>query len=87
MAFGKPIGSYGQIQRFLAESYAEYMAARAYTYSVAANLDLNKHGAGLDTDGVKLVAAAMGKNVADRAMQVCARSVHGALCCGRRRCA
>ncbi|KAG5178393.1 isovaleryl-CoA dehydrogenase [Tribonema minus] len=70
VAFGKPISSYGQVQRHIAESYAEYMAGRAYTYSIAANLDLTTHGCGLDTDAVKLYTATMGKNVADRAMQV-----------------
>lgn len=70
VAFGKPISTYGQVQRHIAESYAEYMAGRAYTYSVAANLDLTSHGCGLDTDAVKLYTATMGKNVADRAMQV-----------------
>jgi isovaleryl-CoA dehydrogenase len=69
-AFGKPISSYGQIQRHLAESYADYMAGRAYTYSVAANLDLASYGNGLDADGVKLYTSVMGKQVADRAMQV-----------------
>jgi isovaleryl-CoA dehydrogenase len=69
-SFGKPIATYGQIQRYIAESYADYMAGRAYTYSVAGRLDLSAAGAGLDTDGVKLYASVMGKNVADRAMQV-----------------
>jgi isovaleryl-CoA dehydrogenase len=69
-AFGKPISSYGQIQRHLAESYADYMAGRAYTYIVAANLELSSYGNGLDADGVKLYTSVMGKQVADRAMQV-----------------
>jgi isovaleryl-CoA dehydrogenase len=69
-AFGKPISSYGQIQRHLAESYADYMAGRAYTYSVAADLELSSYGNGLDADGVKLYTSVMGKQVADRAMQV-----------------
>jgi isovaleryl-CoA dehydrogenase len=69
-AFGQPLVSFGQIQRYLADSYAETMASRAYVYDVARNLDLDAHGNRLDTDGVKLVASTMGKNVADRAMQV-----------------
>jgi isovaleryl-CoA dehydrogenase len=40
-AFGKSIGEFGQIQKMIAESYAEFMAGRAYTYSVAAKLDLD----------------------------------------------
>jgi len=28
--FGKPLNDYGQIQRHIADSYAEYMAGRSY---------------------------------------------------------
>ena len=69
-AFGKAIGDFGQTQKAIAESYAEYMAGRAYVYSVAANLDLSSHGNGLDSDGVKLYCGPMAKNIADRAIQV-----------------
>ena len=69
-AFGKPLSSFGQIQRHIGESYAELMATRAYVYDTARRLDLNGFGMRLDTDGAKLVASTMGKNVADRAMQV-----------------
>lgn len=69
-SFGEPLNRFGQIQRHIAESYAEYMAGRAYTYQVAGQMDLAKPGQRLDTDGVKLFCATMGKNVADRAIQV-----------------
>jgi isovaleryl-CoA dehydrogenase len=69
-AFGKPLHAFGQIQRYIADSYAEYKACRTYVYDVARKLDLNKEGNRVDSDGVKLVATTMGKNVADRAMQV-----------------
>ncbi|MBT9560638.1 MAG: acyl-CoA dehydrogenase family protein [Myxococcales bacterium] len=69
-AFGSPLRDFGQVQRHIAESYAEYMAGRAYVYATAANLDLNKSGNRMDSDGVKLYCAAMAKNVADRAIQV-----------------
>lgn len=69
-AFGKSLGSFGQIQRHIGDSYAEYMACRAYVYDTARRLRLDAHGNRLDSDGVKLVASTMGKNVADRAMQV-----------------
>jgi isovaleryl-CoA dehydrogenase len=69
-AFGQPLSSFGQIQRHVAESYAEYMACRSYVYSTAATMKLDAHGGRLDTDGVKLVSSTMGKNVADRAIQV-----------------
>ena len=69
-SFGKPIRHFGQIQKYIAESYAEYMAARSYVYDVARKMDLTKEGNRMDSDGVKLVATTMGKNVADRAIQV-----------------
>lgn len=69
-AFDDLINSFGQIQRFIAESYAEYMAGRAFVYQTAAHLKLDSVGDGLDADGVKLYCGAMAKNIADRAMQV-----------------
>lgn len=69
-AFGKPLSSFGQIQKYIGESYAEYKAARAYTYDVARKLNLDKEGQRVDSDGAKLVATTMAKNVADRAIQV-----------------
>jgi isovaleryl-CoA dehydrogenase len=69
-AFGKPIGDYGQIQKAIAESYAEYQAGRTYVYNVARQLDLKTYGNGLDADGVKLYCAPMAKRIADRAIQV-----------------
>jgi isovaleryl-CoA dehydrogenase len=69
-AFGQPLNAFGQIQRHIGESYAEYMAMAAYVYDTARQLDLNKAGNRLDSDGVKLIASTLGKNIADRAMQV-----------------
>ena len=69
-AFGKPLSHFGQIQRYIADSYAEYKACRAYVYEVARKMDLTTEGNRLDSDGVKLVATTMAKNVADRAIQV-----------------
>lgn len=34
-AFGTPLNNFGQIQKNIAESYAEYMAGRAYVYNTA----------------------------------------------------
>jgi len=70
IAFGKSLNHFGQIQRHIAESYAEYMAGRAYVYNTAANLALDSAGNRVDSDGVKLYCAMMAKNVADRAIQV-----------------
>lgn len=68
--FGVPIREHGQIQRLIAESYAEYKAARCYVYDTARRLDLDSYGNRVDADGTKLFAARVGKEVADRAIQV-----------------
>lgn len=68
-AFGKPIHAFGQIQRYIAESYAKTEAARALIYTVARDC-----GPGLrnriGTDAAKLFAAPVAKEVADNTMQV-----------------
>lgn len=70
VAFGQSINRYGQIQRHIADSYAEYAAGRAYVYNTARNLNLSKAGNRIDSDGVKLYCSVMGTTVANRAMQV-----------------
>jgi isovaleryl-CoA dehydrogenase len=69
-AFGVPILEHGQIQRHIAESYAEYKAARCYVYDTARRLDLDRHGNRIDADGTKLFASRIAKEIADRAIQV-----------------
>jgi isovaleryl-CoA dehydrogenase len=69
-AFGKSLNQFGQIQRHISESYAEYQAARAYVYNTARNLKISGSGDRLDSDGVKLFATTAAKNIADRAIQV-----------------
>ena len=69
-AFGSQIRDFGQIQRHIGESWAEYRAMRAYVYDTARNTDLSKSGNRLDTDGVKLFGTTIAKNIADRAIQV-----------------
>ncbi len=69
-AYNRPINEFGQIQRHIAESYAQYMASRTYLYHTASRMNLDKPGHRIDSDGVKLVATTMAKNVADTAMQV-----------------
>jgi isovaleryl-CoA dehydrogenase len=70
-AFGKPLSHFGQIQRHIAESFAEYRACRAYVYETARRMDLSSsHGNRLDSDGVKLITTTLAKNIADRAIQV-----------------
>ena len=69
-SFGEPLNRFGQIQRHIAESYAEYMAGRSYVYLTAHHLGLESYGNRLDSDGVKLFCSTMAKHVADRAIQV-----------------
>jgi isovaleryl-CoA dehydrogenase len=68
-SFGKPIAEHGQIQRYIAESFAKTEAARALIYSVARNVGPDQRNR-LFTDAAKLFAAPVGKEVADDAMQV-----------------
>ena len=69
-SFGQPLNAFGQIQRHIAESYAEFMAGRAYVYALAAEMGLDRGGTRVDSDAVKLYCATMAKQVADRAIQV-----------------
>ena len=69
-AFGKPIRAFGQIQKHLAQSYAEFQAVRSYVYNVARQLDLGKAQQRLQSDGAKLIATRVAKDLADRAIQV-----------------
>lgn len=70
-SFGKPLHSFGQIQRHIAESYAEYRACSTYVYDTARRMDLNSdRGNRVDSDGAKLIATTAAKNIADRAIQV-----------------
>jgi isovaleryl-CoA dehydrogenase len=69
-AFGQPINRFGQMQRYIADSYAKYKAARAYVYDTARQLDLSKGGNRIDADGVKLFTSVVAKEIADSAMQV-----------------
>ena len=69
-AFGKQIRDFGQMQRYIGESWAKYRAMRAYIYDTANNLALGKAGQRLDSDGVKLFATTAAKEIADAAIQV-----------------
>jgi isovaleryl-CoA dehydrogenase len=68
-SFGKPIAEHGQVQRYIAESYAKTEAMRALIYSVARRVGPEQRNR-LGTDAAKLFAAPVGKEVADNAMQV-----------------
>ncbi len=69
-SFGKLIREHGQVQRHIAESFAEFRAARAFTYDTARRIVLGQTGQRVDADATKLFAAQVGKRVADAAIQV-----------------
>jgi isovaleryl-CoA dehydrogenase len=69
-SFGVPIREHGQIQRYIAETFAEYRAARTYVYDTARRLSLTATGQRLDADATKLFASQAAKRAADAAMQV-----------------
>ncbi|MSP24113.1 MAG: isovaleryl-CoA dehydrogenase, partial [Myxococcales bacterium] len=61
-AFGRAIGDFGQIQRYIAESYAKTEAARALIYTVARDSGPDTRNR-IGTDAAKLFAAPVGKEV------------------------
>ena len=69
-AFKTQIRNFGQIQRYIGESWAKYRAMRAYVYDTANNMSLGKAGQRLDSDGVKLFTSTAAKEIADAAIQV-----------------
>jgi isovaleryl-CoA dehydrogenase len=69
-AFGQEIRNFGQIQRYIGDSWAKYRAIRAYVYDTAAHMELGQSGHRLDSDGIKLFATTAAKEIADAAMQV-----------------
>ena len=68
-AFGKPIAEFGQIQRYIGDSYAEAEAVRCLVYREAARVAPGSRNR-LGTDAAKLFAAPAAKRIADNAMQV-----------------
>ena len=68
-AFGKPIAEFGQIQRYIGDSYARTEAIRAMVYGVARTVGPDRRNR-LGTDAAKLFSATAAKEVADAAMQV-----------------
>ena len=69
-AFGVPIREHGQVQRYIAESFAEYRAAAALVYDVARRFDLKQTGQRVEADAAKLFASPAAKRAADAAIQV-----------------
>jgi len=68
-AFGQPIHSFGQIQRYIAEGFALSEAAKALVYNMARDIGPEIRNR-IGSDAAKLFAGPVGKTVADYAMQV-----------------
>lgn len=68
-AFGKKLMEFGQIQRMVAESYADFQAARALVYHVASELGPDVRNS-LGAASAKLVATQMAERVSRNAIQV-----------------
>ena len=68
-AFGQPLSAFGQIQRFLGESYAKTEAARALCYQVAAGTTPDSRNS-LGAAAAKLIATTTAEEVARNAIQV-----------------
>jgi isovaleryl-CoA dehydrogenase len=69
-SFGVPLREHGQVQRHIAETFAEFRAARTLVYDTARRMDLAATGQRVDADAAKLFAAQAGKRAADAAIQV-----------------
>ena len=68
-AFGRPIAEFGQIQKYIAESYALAEASRCLLYREAAKVGPDTRNR-VGTDAVKLFVAPAAKQIADHAVQV-----------------
>jgi len=69
-SFGLPLREHGQVQRYIAESFAEYRAAASLVYDVARRFDLDATGQRIEADAAKLFASQAAKRAADAAIQV-----------------
>jgi isovaleryl-CoA dehydrogenase len=68
-AFGKKLAEFGQIQRLIADSYAEYSAARALVYQVASMIHPEERNS-LGAASAKLFTTNMAERVSRSAIQV-----------------
>lgn len=69
-SFGRPIRDHGQVQRYIAETFAEYRAAKAFVYDTARRMSFERAGQRVEADATKLVASQVAKRAADAAIQV-----------------
>lgn len=68
--FGKPIGTFQQIQAMLADSYAELEAARLLVYRAAAAWDGRESSGGMLSSAAKMLATESAQKAIDRAVQI-----------------
>lgn len=68
-AFKRPIVDFGQIQRYIGDSYGKVEAMRSLIYSVARTVAPDRRNR-LGTDAAKLFSSTAGKEIADAAVQV-----------------
>jgi isovaleryl-CoA dehydrogenase len=68
-AFNQPIIQFGQMQKYIAESFAQTEAAKALTYAVSRSVAPGVQNR-IGSDAAKLFAAPVSKIVADNAMQM-----------------
>lgn len=68
-AFGESINNFGQIQKYIGDSYALTQAAKCFTYHEAINTSPSAQNR-IGTDAAKLFCSTVGKDVADNAIQV-----------------
>jgi len=67
--FKQSIMNFGQIQKYIGDSFAETEAAKTLVYAVSRSVDPNSANR-IGSDAAKLFAAPVSKRVADNAMQV-----------------
>jgi isovaleryl-CoA dehydrogenase len=68
-SFGKPIAEFGQIQKYIGESFAKTEAMRGLIYGAASTVGPKERNRRA-TDAAKLFASTAAKEIADAAMQV-----------------
>lgn len=70
MAFGRSIAEFGQIQKFIAESFAKYQAMRSFLYDCVRDTIQKAPDASVKADAVKLFCASAAEEIGRNAIQV-----------------
>jgi isovaleryl-CoA dehydrogenase len=64
------IFNFGQIQKYIADSYSQYISCKTYLYDIAQKINIDNYNLRIECDSVKLLAGKMAKDAADKAIQV-----------------